>query len=577
MANERLTFSLTLARSRHVKCDEAKPSCNRCGKSGRQCEGYAPPTKPRKSPDQLTIINYVAPSRSVSPFPPADPRELRALDYFENVTAPELAGAFSPDLWSRFMLLLAHIQAPVKHALVALGTVHEEFTNVESPCSDFPEYANREYNKAIKAVVQLNVSGSPQAVEIALTACVIFSCLESLRGHFQSSLSHLMSGLSVLEEQNRQGVSALQPCIPRELLLSLFMRMDSQRLDIGGAATQTGTMLSMSVRPSIPQCFTSIEEARFQIDILYNHTLHFFYRVEEAALFQPQPEGFWDGFLAQRQTIECIRQDWERSWNSLLGRGVQGSASRTRTPGAIVLDMNNTAIKLMLCVDILEPESDFDSYTDLFQSMLSDADEYVQRTSEKRSPLDERSPSSAASTYSSPTPGFASAMSRPPSTTPSLPKPLRPKPEPYTIPKFTLSLGCVPIIYLCAARCRDTKIRYRALELLRKCNRREGLWDSNIAARIAEGVIAIEEAKVREAINGIKPSSGKATPPSPRAAEVFIPDRLRVKAVDVKFGPEAHGKTMYTMEYPTRSLSNTEQIPSGRDTSKGNFGELYEW
>lgn len=185
--------------ARHVKCDEGKPRCTRRLKGDRKCQGYATTPKQRSS-DQLTIIKYVAPnSWSVSPYPQLDPRELRALQYFQTCTVPELAGSLSSELWNRFILRLAYHRSSVHHAVVALDTAHEHFSNGD--LSDFSDYANREYGRAICEVIDLRESGSPAAIGIALATCVLFACLESLRGHFKSSLSHLMSGLNVLEEE----------------------------------------------------------------------------------------------------------------------------------------------------------------------------------------------------------------------------------------------------------------------------------------------------------------------------------------------------------------------------------------
>lgn len=44
-----------------------------------------------------------------------------------------------------------------------------------------------------------------------------------------------------------------------------------------------------------------------------------------------------------------------------------------------------------------------------------------------------------------------------------------------------------------ATRCRDRDIRRRAINLLGSCNRREILWDSNLATEAATQVIQIEE------------------------------------------------------------------------------------
>ena len=519
----------------------------------------------------MTIINYVAPnSRSVSPYPQTDSRELGALQYFKTCAAPELAGSFSPDLWSTFVLRLAYNQSSVHHALVALGTVHQAFTS--SGFSDFSDYANREYSRAISDVVEL--AGNTEAIETVLTTCILFACLENLRGHYRSSLSHLISGLNVLEEDQRRGRPQQASCIPRELLISLFIRMDSQRMDLGGAGSMPGTMLSIIARPAIPSCFSSLDEARQQLDLLYYHILQMIYWAEQASLDpqRDQTPEIWHGLYGQQQALQSMRQRWEEALKNMLGAEAGGQSQLSpRDPGVLVLDMANDAIKIMLSVDIVEPELDYDKHENLFHSMVCKADEYILRTAELRPKVH----SSPSLMNGSPGAHSTTPISNVPSQS-STPKPILPRPEPTTSPVFTLMPGCVNVLYLTAARCRNPEIRHRALDLLRKCNRREGLWDSRIAAHIAENVVAIEEQKAFEAVrdSGLSPGTNRIR--TRKGIVVFIPEESRVKMVDLKFGPEGHGKAMCSFEQPTRaSGTSTGDVPSGMDTT--GLGELFEW
>ena len=563
------------SRLRHVKCDEGKPGCIRCSKAGRKCEGYAEAL--RKSRDQLTFVNYAAPaSRSVSPFPRIDPREIRALEYFKACAAPELAGSFRTDLWHTFMLRLSHHQASVHNAIVAVATVHEAFTTSTSVPWDVSTYVDRMYGKAIRDVLTLNATtkGTSEATEVALATCVLFASLESIRGHYHSCLSHLMSGLNVLEEEQRQGRRGHDTfCIPRELLYALFMRMDSQRMDLGGAGSAQGAMLSVFMRPIIPPCFSSIEDARSQFDLLYHHIMQLAYRAEQ---YSGDPEfsrssATWKGLLAQLQALEDIRLSWENALNLMLGRPAnwRTRSPRAREPAVIVMDMSNIIISIILRVDMVNAELDYDLHEDSFDLAVSDAVEYLRLVSTHLPPPPtSRSSSVTPSEAYPPGPTFSRAASR-------SPIPLLPRPEPTNKPVFTLSIGCVPLLYLCAARCRTSSIRHRALALLRKCNRREALWDSNIAADIAERVIAIEEALTLQSVNDTRRSIGKHDDDMQEvtASQVLIPDESRVKYVDLKFGPENHGKVMYSMELPIRVVGS--EVPSAMQT-KG-LGDLYEW
>lgn len=58
---------------------------------------------------------------------------------------------------------------------------------------------------------------------------------------------------------------------------------------------------------------------------------------------------------------------------------------------------------------------------------------------------------------------------------------------------FSLCLSIVGPLYDITRRCRDPLIRRRAIEMLRTCRRREGLWDSSLALLVVERIVAIEE------------------------------------------------------------------------------------
>ena len=60
-------------------------------------------------------------------------------------------------------------------------------------------------------------------------------------------------------------------------------------------------------------------------------------------------------------------------------------------------------------------------------------------------------------------------------------------------PLFTLDIGIVGPLYDVARRCRDPAVRRKAICLLSTYPRLEGMWDSVLAARVAERVLLIEE------------------------------------------------------------------------------------
>lgn len=54
--------------------------------------------------------------------------------------------------------------------------------------------------------------------------------------------------------------------------------------------------------------------------------------------------------------------------------------------------------------------------------------------------------------------------------------------DPIHVPTFTFNLGIIMPLYFICTRCRDPSTRGEALNMLSRCNRKEGIWDSAIAA-----------------------------------------------------------------------------------------------
>lgn len=60
---------------------------------------------------------------------------------------------------------------------------------------------------------------------------------------------------------------------------------------------------------------------------------------------------------------------------------------------------------------------------------------------------------------------------------------------------FSFEMELVIPLYLTALKCRDHVVRRRALALLSASPRREGFWDSRLAAKLAERVVEMEETR----------------------------------------------------------------------------------
>ena len=78
------------------------------------------------------------------------------------------------------------------------------------------------------------------------------------------------------------------------------------------------------------------------------------------------------------------------------------------------------------------------------------------------------------------------------SLTPATPS-TQPRERPLLKLSFSFDLGVVLPLFVISIKCRDPKLRRRAIARLYSVNRREGLWDSLGAAKVAETIMNIEE------------------------------------------------------------------------------------
>ncbi|KAE8444976.1 hypothetical protein EG329_014104 [Mollisiaceae sp. DMI_Dod_QoI] len=175
-------------KARRVKCDETRPQCNKCVRSGRRCEGYPAykrttdvpiPIAPRGADDSSSTAsppsvssasftssppriraairraprvasravvrppNTQAPARVVKFVSPTgykpsglafNAQEGQYFQVFRTHTANELSGFFDSEFWTRSVLQESHSEASIRHAVVALGALYKTLEKAsESP------------------------------------------------------------------------------------------------------------------------------------------------------------------------------------------------------------------------------------------------------------------------------------------------------------------------------------------------------------------------------------------------------------------------------------------------------------
>lgn len=459
-----------------------------------------------------------------------DWREKRALKFFLRRTAPELEGSFPSQLWYEFFQLATDGRNPIRPAVVAVASMHEQY--VTSGSADLPllDYSTDQYNKAIREVTQLNATKQEHAFDLALAACVLFSCLEGLRGHYQSLISHILSGMNIMSQSVVGTNKTRLTTLSRELLHQLMMRVNAQVMAMGDNCLLSN-MCTVHLT-MIPDTYTSANEAMFALEQLYCQLMHFYTSADEALKDQSpsldQAEKLW----LERETFKDHYRQWKRSSTGILNYGPPSSlrSLNQMPPEALILTITSISILISLDIDINNFEMDFDRFEDQFRDIVMAAEVFLNKTSPGagyKSFLDTKrfwtehfvdepqSPSSGSSEESS------DSLADPRSIA-----------KAKFIPSFSMRFGVVPHLYWAAARCRNPRIRRRAVHLLLSCNRREGLWDSKICGRVAERVIAIEET----AALSHKKAAGLPDEQCVLLTPSDVPEHSRVTVLQSKFG-----------------------------------------
>jgi hypothetical protein len=121
-------------------------------------------------------------------------QERRVFDYFRSCTAPKLSGSFSSPFWDRLLLQATHHQPAIWHAVVALGSLHRHFDESYFRCPDqeIDDFATHQYIRAIALVLMPIRERGKQAADVALMACILFTCFEAcLASGYYSTVSDI--------------------------------------------------------------------------------------------------------------------------------------------------------------------------------------------------------------------------------------------------------------------------------------------------------------------------------------------------------------------------------------------------
>ena len=424
--------------------------------------------------------------------------ERHAFDYFVRETAGPL-GVVSPSkYWIDLALQISQEVPTVFLAVAAVGSVHSiqrtELHVTHHMLNRYPVATAKEqlvlqlYCKATAALQKYidDAARRRASIEPVLLCCVLFVVFEVFQDNGALAVSHLLHGRRALEwiSKSKTGDENVDYNPLRswshsvtDVLSFTFDSLDNEWFNDehsnSGLVGDDSVMLDCNVS-HMPPNFASTRHAKEVLDCIMAATLQFreeLLRSAEDRLVKAGNTSF--GQSTQLCAAHCLshvidgdarsevlRRQTEliqshEAWLSMLCSLKSRERAQTRT----LMQIQHFSSLFSLLTSLSTAEVSTDKFSSSFSEILDLIEDYLRGTRSAK-PNDD--------------------LER----------------EPWK--SFSLERGLLPALYLVCLKCRVSGLRYRALELLRGANRREGLCWSGAIITYAESLVLLEERRAVE-------------------------------------------------------------------------------
>jgi hypothetical protein len=329
----------------------------------------------------------------------------------------------------------------IRHAVYALSAAHENyFGDRDGDRALLRSYGLHYQQKAIREATRLEVGA--KHFDVLLSICLIFYSFASLQGRFEEATQHAVAGLRMIAGQPEwPGASALS----KEVLLQIYLELrdqvcqaNSEDFKIGGPELVNRLLVAPKASQTAENLLMQVQLLSFQVLDLFEvaetfHQTHPWMRGSVASPLLPAYENAIDKHAEITNalaSLACTRQH---------------APTRKLTDAALALKVFLTSLHIDLQVFVHGEES-YDDYLNDNVTILDHIQDLL-----------------CAQTHTQ-------------------------HPTPYIS-----SLGIISLLFEIATRTTHMPLRDRALTILHSTNRREGIWDSRVAARLAGRLITLTE------------------------------------------------------------------------------------
>ena len=464
---------LTGRRIRHVKCDEEKPACNQCRKTGRVCDGYVLIVKEHSA--QASLVS-AALERSIARIDNGfrgSYQERRSFQIFQCEIGKDLMQAFNTTSTHQLILQTGHTNDAMKHAVVALGSLGEHLMKskflVTLPASgdESLDFARLEYSKAVRDLRSCVSEPEPGSLELILTCCLLLIMFDFIAGDDEMARGHLKAGLAILlrcypqnlQDEVQQEASETEQSQP--LIYDLFRIFSVIDLHaaiwLSTSSFHAAPLVSIFSWMAIPSQLTTdltLDGISTQLNyhIIRSYTFRHYITTDKSALASSIiPYHIY----AEKHRLLFELQQWPLMLEQYLAKSDPPNESAARRIS--LLRMNYHSILIGLSTFLPSNLMECMAHLKLsFAQILAEAEKILRPASlVTREALLLAVGQNAA------------------------------EENPSYIPPFAFVPGAISPLYVVAVKCKDRNFREKAVSLLEELPWKEGAWNSAVMARIA--------------------------------------------------------------------------------------------
>jgi hypothetical protein len=377
-----------------------------------------------------------------------------------------LASTFDNDFWSRTTLQMAFAEPSVRHALIALGYLHS--TEPGSMSHARSRFAGQQesgillhhYNESIRGLLD-RMSEPSYTPEVGLVTCLLFVCMEYLRGNHHTAFRHLTSGMKMIFDldgtKRRDSSISLPMDMPESVSITESCKsslVEDELKPIFTRALASAMMYGATYQLAIPPPrkrpglrFQNIRDAQLLAHELRNQSILHIYMMSRRHFYSPE-QPFTAEELEQHDLMISCQGDWYRALKTYRDEHQLTDADQLAV-SALLMHHHATHIWALCSLEV--NETLFDAHLEDFKAILHHSEHVLDS-------MDLKAAQPAA--------------------------------------KFTFEISLIPSLYIVATRCRCPITRRKAVALLARKPPREGLWDAEQHFMVAQRAIELEEKEV---------------------------------------------------------------------------------